>query len=56
MKRAKAAFDAAGDRFNEAKRVLDEARDERARARRERYTARQAHEQASTAVAAFSDG
>lgn len=47
MKQAEGAFDAAGDRFTEAERVLDQAREERAQARRDRYAARQAYERAS---------
>jgi hypothetical protein len=46
MKRAE-AFDAASDRFDAAKRTVDTACEDRARARRERYAARQAHAQAS---------
>jgi len=49
-KRADEAFDASNDRFVAAESALDVAREERAQARRERYVARQAHEQASTIV------
>jgi len=38
---------AESDRFDAAERVLDEAREERAQARRDRYAARQAYERAS---------
>jgi hypothetical protein len=50
MKQAEAAFDAASDRFDDAERALDAAREERAQPRRDRYTARQAYEQASVAA------
>jgi hypothetical protein len=39
MKRAEAAFGAASDRFDAAKRVLDAAREDCAQARRDRYAA-----------------
>jgi len=50
-KRAKEAYDAAGDRFDTADAVLDAARQDRAHTRAERYAARQVHERANQAVA-----
>src|SRR5215467_374260 len=44
---AEAALDTASDRCDAAERALDEAREERAQARRDRYAARQAYERAS---------
>jgi chromosome segregation ATPase len=51
MKRTETAFDAANDRFVEAEHALDAARAERAKAREERYAARQAYERASITLA-----
>jgi hypothetical protein len=50
-KRAEEAYDAAGDRFDAAEAALDVAREHCARARGERYAARQVHERAGEAVA-----
>lgn len=47
MKRAEEAFDAASDRFDAAERALDDPREDRAQAPRDRYAARQAYERAS---------
>ena len=50
-KRAETAFDTASDRFTEIEHALDAARADRDQARRARYAARQADEQASTRLA-----
>jgi hypothetical protein len=51
LKEAEAEFDAAA-RVTEAERALDAAMAERGEARRKRHAARQAHERATTVVAA----
>jgi chromosome segregation ATPase len=51
LKDAEGEYDAAADRVTAAERALDDAMADRGQALRKRYTARQAHERASAAVA-----